>query len=369
MHDLLPMLETTISYCGLPILGLSLLTAAFVGVRRQGRGKESHSFFVLAISLVIYFLCSAIAIGVGWTLVDFLAENTDPPAYHVAWQPGGDILAVSGRDLRLYTDSLEEIIRLENDYRDVIAIAWHPGGKIIAEVNNEVRIWDVESRQVVASFTPHPYTCCISWSPDGTRIATAGSDDTVKVWDVQTLELVYVLEGQTDQIYAVAWSPSSEMVAVTSHSSNETVRIWDAATGNLLYAIPTSISAYSLSWSQSSTLLAVAGISPEIQIWDLINQQLQVTLHPPDGRAGIITALDWSPDNTRFAVARSSLLQIWDVATGQLLSTLSGHSGSIDAVVWNQDGSKLASTATDGTLRMWDVATGTLLHMVEADDS
>ena len=55
-------------------------------------------------------------------------------------------------------------------------------------------------------------------------------------------------------------------------------------------------------------------------------------------------------------------IRLWDVATGTVQHTLTGHTNNVQNVVFSPDGRTLASGSWDGTLRLWDVATGTVQH-------
>ena len=69
----------------------------------------------------------------------------------------------------------------------------------------------------------------VAFSPDGRRLASAGSDQTVKVWDAATGQETLVLKGHTKHVTSVAFSPDGRRLA--SASGDRTVKVWDAATG------------------------------------------------------------------------------------------------------------------------------------------
>ncbi|KAB8239919.1 WD40-repeat-containing domain protein, partial [Aspergillus flavus] len=45
---------------------------------------------------------------------------------------------------------------------------------------------------------------------------------------------------------------------------------------------------------------------------------------------------------------------LWDVATGDLQKTLTGHAGRINAVAFSSDGRQLASGSDDCIIKLWD---------------
>ena len=66
----------------------------------------------------------------------------------------------------------------------------------------------------------------VSFSPDGTRIASGSHDSTVRIWDSETGKLVAgPFEGHSDWVSSVAFSPDGTRIA--SGSADKTVRIWD----------------------------------------------------------------------------------------------------------------------------------------------
>ncbi|WP_218933005.1 c-type cytochrome domain-containing protein [Roseimaritima multifibrata] len=66
-------------------------------------------------------------------------------------------------------------------------------------------------------------------SPDGQRLATAGYDQQILLWDVATGELVNRLEGHNGAILGLAFSPDGKVLV--SGSADETVKVWNVETG------------------------------------------------------------------------------------------------------------------------------------------
>ena len=56
-------------------------------------------------------------------------------------------------------------------------------------------------------------------------------------------------------------------------------------------------------------------------------------------------------------------LRLWDLASGDTLRVLQGHSGKVTHVV-ALDGERALSASYDDTLRLWDLATGDTLRVL-----
>jgi WD40 repeat protein len=66
----------------------------------------------------------------------------------------------------------------------------------------------------------------VTFSPDGRRLASAGLDETVKVWNTATGQEVLSLAGHPGAVASVAFSPDGQRLA--SASLDGTVKVWDA---------------------------------------------------------------------------------------------------------------------------------------------
>ncbi|WP_368859452.1 WD40 repeat domain-containing protein, partial [Methylobacterium crusticola] len=55
---------------------------------------------------------------------------------------------------------------------------------------------------------------------------------------------------------------------------------------------------------------------------------------------------------------RDGRIFLWDVAVGERVETLIGHTDWVESVAFSPDGSLLASGASNGTIFVWDIETG-----------
>lgn len=113
-------------------------------------------------------------------------------------------------------------------------------------------------------------------------------------------------------------------------------------------------------WNRTA-LLGVAGlddliVAPELAVAAVAGRD------PADAMlatSGEVSGVAFFPDGTLLAVPRERSVEIIDLASGDALRVLHGHTSGVTGVAFSPDGSLLATTSWDNTVRLWDPATGT----------
>jgi WD40 repeat protein/serine/threonine protein kinase len=201
----------------------------------------------------------------------------------------------------------------------------------------------------------------VAYSPDGRQLASAGSDHTVRVWNLATRKEERSIRGHTAEVVAVAFAPDGRTVA--SASSDTTVRIWEVATGRELRTFHGHEAAVlAVAYSPDGHALASSGVDRTVRIWDTASGIERNTLR---GHVAEVRTVAYSPDGRTLASGSGSpdrSVRIWDVATGRELRSLRGHNAGIRCLAFSPDGGSLASASTDLSLRLWNPNTGEVIH-------
>jgi len=295
--------------------------------------------------------------------------------WRVVFAPDGKILASVLEDGQVGLWDIESgrllaALGVDSDPRKLIgAPAFSPDGKLLASEgpNLTIRLWDVETGNIVRTVSGHddaqmvhPTVNHLTFSPDGTLLSSEA--DVTRIWQVETGELLHTLKGRAR---GPVFSPDGHLLATDGEES--VVQLWDVKSGQLLRTLSGhSHGIINLAFSPDGSTLASAGGDKIVRLWDAESGTLQST----DGgyTTGFSTKIVPSPDGTILtSTFRDNEIQIWNISAGQIERTLStGYELGVGNLSLSADGTKLATRETGKfTVQIWDVATGELLQTIE----
>jgi WD40 repeat protein/serine/threonine protein kinase len=289
--------------------------------------------------------------------------GTDTLNIALAIARDGKYIAVGGTDgvrgtLRLWDAATLRKVRTFNGHQALVrAVAFAADGRLASGGDDgTVRVWDSVTGQQLQLYRVGRVVTSVAYSRDGKLLLTAGRDESGKcgeaqVRDVSTGKVVLTLEGQVRAVF----SPDSRRIASSSPDGIVTVR--EAATGSVLFTCPGRASfianhPWLVVFSADSRLLATVQMDTTVSIWNLETGELA---HSLSGHSAPTWCLVFSPDGSRFASAgMDRTVKLWDLSTDQEVLTLHGHTAAIEGLAFSPDGRRLVSAAQDGCVKVWD---------------
>lgn len=207
----------------------------------------------------------------------------------------------------------------------------------------------------------------IAYSPKEEIIASAGSKDKaqpIKLWNATTGALMCELVGHTRGVVAVVFSQDGAKIA--TGGSDHTLRIWDLNSRVLERTIVHTGWVFSVAFNNDRTLLASGTTDPSniINIINIFHTGNGTLVRALLGHTNHINGLVFSPDGTKiFSGGHDDTIKIWDVGTGLLLRTFSAG-GWVDNIVINKAGTMIVAAVNSWFINGWNTTDGSLVFRI-----
>src|SRR5271166_391061 len=251
----------------------------------------------------------------------------------------------------------------------VTSAVFSPDGRrvLTSSWDNTARLWEPESGELLATFQGHtgPVTSAV-FSPDGRRVLTASGDKTARLWEAESGKLLTTFQGHTGPVTSAIFSPDGRRVLTASGggfggSVDTTARLWEAEDGKLLATFQGHTGpVQSAVFSPDRRRVLTASSDKTARLWEAESGKLLATFQ---GHTGWVKSAVFSPDGRRVLTASGGLLtgsldttaRLWEADSGKLLATFQGHTGPVQSAVFSPDGRRVLTASEDKTARLWPV--------------
>lgn len=285
------------------------------------------------------------------------------PVTAVVWNPSGDAVVTGGYHELLIWNAADGLLRrsIPNLPQRIHALKWHPDGKQLVVAGGtpgrigEVRWVDMESGQITRVL---PRTgdviLDVAFSPDGTRLATAGADALIRIYDATTNEEkpLQVFSSHSDWVYAIGWSPDGKRMA--SASRDKTAKFFDTEKGELLltysgHAAPVR----GVAFTPNGAEVYSVGADHKVHRWKTENAQKggEFGTGSESLRLGSQGSLCW-------VAGANKHMRLYDMEKNAEVRAYTGHHEWVLAGDYHAATKRLVGSSHDGEVIIWNMEDG-----------
>ncbi|KAB8319080.1 hypothetical protein SD81_009175 [Tolypothrix campylonemoides VB511288] len=245
---------------------------------------------------------------------------------------------------------VQEYNSLSGHSNTINSVVFSPDGKTIASASsdNTIKLCNLEG-QLLKTLSGHDgRVWSVAFSPDGKTIASASDDKTIKLWNREG-QLLKTLSGHGYEVNSVVFSPDGKMIA--SASWDKTIKLWNRS-GQLLKTLSGHDDRVtSVVFSPDGKTIASASLDKTVKLWKMEGQLLKTL----SGHDDTVWSVVFSPDGNMIASAsHDKSIKLWNLE-GKELQTLSGHDNRVTSVVFSPDGKTIASASWDKSIKLWNL--------------
>jgi WD40 repeat protein/tetratricopeptide (TPR) repeat protein len=239
----------------------------------------------------------------------------------------------------------------------------HERGGPQAEATHRVRLAAIlqSCPKVLHVWSHQDGLTCAEFSADGRYVATAGWENSARVWDAVTGKGLCPPLQHGAVVRHVAFSPSRKLLATAS--DDKTARVWNVADGALIQSLKHSQGVWWVEFSPDGRQVVTAGQDASARVWAVATG---TELHRL-GHAKAVVRASFSPDGQRVLTASlDNTARVWEPATG--LQTILRHDREVWDAAFSPDGREIVTASRDKTAKVWDTATDALVIVLRHED-
>jgi WD40 repeat protein/tRNA A-37 threonylcarbamoyl transferase component Bud32 len=272
----------------------------------------------------------------------------------IVWLPDWSAVVLARSNLVeiVPVGSMSQRRQLTGHTHRIRRLAVNPAGHRIAGLaaDDTLRVWDSSSGQVVAAFPVLSDAQQISFTGDGHRLVVAAAEQAV-AYAAETGQMLVKMSGGAENKVAVL--PDSEAERFVTIDLDSRARLW--STNGLVCDLGLVLGGWlrEAVFSPDRSRFFTSGRGPLNALRDSQTGEVLMSL------SGRVDSGVFSPDGRRLATrGGTSVIQIWDLENRSELLKLNGHREAVQDVAFSPDGRLLASVSLGGSVKVWSALPG-----------
>jgi len=251
---------------------------------------------------------------------------------------------------------------LSGHSKSVISLAVLSNGLLATSGDGPITLWNMEGSSVLTMWG-HMGAIWVLLELSNGLLASGSSDNTIKLWNLESGSSVETLSGHTSSVRALAELSSDGLLA--SGSGDNTIKLWNLESGSSLSLATffghTGVVAALVELENG--FLASGSYDKTVKIWNFRGYHRGSCVSTLSGHTSAVMSLAVI-SNGLLLVSGSldSTIKIWNTTDACVVSTLSGHTTPVYALTMLSNGLLASGSTTD--IKFWDVGVRSVMAPV-----
>ena len=252
-------------------------------------------------------------------------------------------------------------------------VSFTPDGKYVAACGDRlIQLTDWKTGKVVRTFRGHKRDIVrLAISPNGKMIAGASHDNTVRVWALETGQLIKEIKVHTKGVIGVNFSADSSLMATTAAKGDSSIRIWDCETWNQvsMATYPENSNAMYVAFSPDGKHLVASGYRGRIRLYRIGNTTMTLMFERKHDKGEMCPHVVFSPNGKSFLTSGwDRTARVWDVSTGDLVwrAPAPDYARCFEASFFLPSGRQTVSVTRGETFVLHDAKTGKKISQIRS---
>lgn len=259
-------------------------------------------------------------------------------------------------------------------YSAVTAVCYSSDGNFIATGSSDksVKLWRRSDGREIRTFQGNGSGIRgVSINTSGSSVLAVGENGTVIIWNLNTGEMIRKFKPDSDRFTCASFNPDGTKIVTGSYKSF--ISVWDINTGQKvsdLKAIPAEHEyargfdypeAGSVTWSSDGKYIVAGAADYTAIIWDAsTGKELRKYKNARSTCTSCVCEATITPDNKYLINTGDDSVKVFDRESGRVIRAFTGQGGSPEGLSISNDG-RLAGAIEYGVAEIWDLASGKLL--------
>ncbi|CAI9105508.1 OLC1v1004439C1 [Oldenlandia corymbosa var. corymbosa] len=294
--------------------------------------------------------------------------------YTVACSPTDPhLVATGGKDEKVLLRNIGQgdcASKLEGHSDSISSLAFSSDGQLLASGSADglVKVWNVSSRTLECTFDgPTKEIEWVKWHPNEHLVLAGSKDKTVWMWNAERRFFLNVFAGHGGSVTCGDFTPDGRMICT---GSKDALRIWNGRSGEIIHMVTGHTYPIKrltcLSLSSDSTLALTGSKSGSVHLVQIATGQVigSLTAHSDS-----VLCTGFASSSSQWAATggRDQKLVVWDLHNLNS-RCICEHEGVVVCLTWLGASRYLATGCDDGKVQIWDSLSGECVRIFSSHD-